>query len=263
MSEALLHQIIKTGRIAQKYEDIYPFKKWKVNFANRRLLTSAERFTLRRALYRLWLYSKAFHTPAHVRTCRGLPEIMRERASLLHNFSTFELAEMLDVHAVLRDMVANNICPSNGRIRQKFQKRYPEGNNQLLFNIHLNYTSASSNFASDGWVSNGSFNKYQSRLASTKWHDPGAEGWGDDISHYYIIEDYMKLDPEQLLYLRDNCHLKAQVESHVRGLGEYFPNNGETFSETLGLVVKQRGGDLEELRHAVEDGEVGVALYDD
>jgi len=261
MSEALLHQVIKTGRIAQKYEDIYPSKKWKVNFANRRLLLPAERFVLRRALYRLWLYSKAFHTPTHVRTCRSLPEVMRERAALLHNFSTVELAEMLDVHAVIRDMVANNICPSNGRIRQKFQNRYPESNNQILFNIHLNYPSAP--FVTDGWVPNASFGKYQSRLSPNKWHDPGAEGWGDDISHYYIIEDYMKLDPEQLLYLRDNCHLKAQVESHVRGLGEYFGNNGETFSETLGFVVKQRGCDLEVLRHAVEDGEVGVALEDD
>lgn len=263
MSEALLHQVIKTGRIAQKYEDIYPGKKWKVNFANRRLLSSNERFVLRRALYRLWLYSRAFHTPTHVRTCRRLPEIMRERAALLHNFSTVELAEMLDVHAVLRDMVANNICPSNGRIRQKFQKRYPESNNQILFNIHLNYPSTPSAFSLDSWTPNASFGKYQSRLSPNKWHDPGAEGWGDDISHYYIIEDYMKLDPEQLLYLRDNCHLKAQVESHVRGFGEYFGNNGETFSETLGFVVKQRGCDVDELKHAVGDGELGVALDDD
>lgn len=262
MSEALLRQVIKTGRVAQRYEEIYPFKKWKIDFQLRRLLTTDERFILRRALYRLWLYSKAFHTPAHIRTCRGRPEVMRERAALLHNFTTAELAEMLDVHAVLRDMVANNICPSNGRIRQKFQKRYPDSNNQLLFNIHLNYPSVPS-ISTDGWIPSASLGKYQSRLSPNRWHDPGAEGWGDDISHYYIIEDYMKLDPEQLLYLRDNCHLKAQVESHVRGLGDYFGNNGETFSETLGFVVKQRGRDLEEMRHAVEDGEVGVALYDD
>ncbi|SMR56635.1 unnamed protein product [Zymoseptoria tritici ST99CH_1E4] len=262
MSEALLHQILKVGRVAQKYEEIYPFKKWKTDFANRRLLSTSERYTLRQALYRLWLFDKAFHTSSHVRTCRGMPSIVRERASLLHNFSTTELAAMLDVHAVLRDMVANNICPSNGRIRQKFQKRYPESNQQLLFNIHLNYPPAPSSFVGEGWSTFGA-GRYQSRLAPTRWHEPGAEGWGDDISHYYIIEDMMKLDPEQLLYLRDNCHLKAQVESHVRGLGEWFVNNGETFSETLGFVIKQRGGDVEDLKVAVEEGEAGVALVED
>lgn len=72
----------------------------------------------------------------------------------------------------------------------------------------------------------------------------------------------MKLDPEQLLYLRDNCPLKSQVEMHIRGLGEWFVNNGETFSETLGFVIRQRGGDVEELKAAVEDCDVGIAVID-
>ncbi|CAK4033122.1 Hypothetical predicted protein [Lecanosticta acicola] len=265
MSEALLHQVVKVGRVAQQYEEIYPLKKWKTDYANRRLLTTEERYNLRRAIYRLWLYDKAFHNSAHVRTCRGLPEIVRERAALLHNFSTSELAEMMDVHIVLRDMVANNVCPSNGKIRQKFQKRFPESKHQLPFNIHLNYPPTPSTFVPDSWYHNSSFGsaRYQSRLAPSRWHEPGAEGWGDDISHYYVIEDMMKLDPEQLLYLRDQCPLKAQVEAHVRGLGDWFSNNGETFSETLGYVIRQRNRDLEELKMAIEDYEVGVAVVDD
>jgi hypothetical protein len=59
-SISLLKQIVHTGRVAEKWCDIYPFKKWKQNFENRRLLTSNERYRLRRALYRLWLYSRAF-----------------------------------------------------------------------------------------------------------------------------------------------------------------------------------------------------------
>ena len=70
----------------------------------------------------------------------------------------------------------------------------------------------------------------------------------------------MKLDPEQILFLKDQCPLKSQVEAYVREVGgEWFGNNGETFSETLAFVVRQRGGDFEELRAAVENGEVGVA----
>merc|ERR1711974_587076 len=74
ISDALLKQIVATGRVAQKYEEIYPLKKWKTDFASRRLLTSAERFNLRRALYRLWLFDSAFHNSSHVRFSRSLPE---------------------------------------------------------------------------------------------------------------------------------------------------------------------------------------------
>lgn len=265
MSEALLRQVIKAGRVAQHYEEIYTFKKWKTDYANRRLLTSQERYNLRRAIYRLWLFDKAFHTFAHVRTCRGLPEVAMKRHALLHNWTTNELAEMLDVHIILRDLVANNVCPSNGKIRQKFSKRFPESNHQLLFNIHLNYPPAPSSFVPDSWYHNSAIgsSRYQSRLAPSRWHEPGAEGWGDDISHYYVVEDMMKLDPEQILYLRDHCPLKSQVETHVRGLGDWFVNNGETFSESVASVVRQRGGDVEDLKMAIEDGEAGIAIVDD
>jgi hypothetical protein len=166
-----------------------------------------------------------------------------------------------DVHLIMRDMVSNNICPSNGKVRQKFQKRFPDSKQQLLFNIHLNYPPAPSPFVPDSSYHTSS--RCQSHLAPSRWHEPGAEGWGDDITQYYVVEDMMKLDPEQLLYLRNHCPLKLQVETHVRGLGEWFVNNGETFSETLGFVIRQRGGDLEQLKMCIEDGESGIVLSDE
>lgn len=265
LSDSVIKQIVKVGRVAQRWEEIYPFKKWKSDFGNRRLLTAQERFVLRRAIYRLWLFTKAFHTSSQVRTCRGIPEVVRERAALLHNLSAQELAEMLDVHQVMRDVMANNICPSNGKMRQKFQTRFPESNHQLLFNIHLNYPPAPSSFVPDSWFHNSTLgsSKYHNRLQPSRWHEPGAEGWGDDISHYYVVEDMMKLDPAQTLHLRDHCPLRAQVEAYVKSVGgEWFGNNGETFSETLAFVVKQRGGEMEELRAAVEDGELGVVAVE-
>lgn len=266
VSDALIRQVVKAGRIARRWEEVYPFKKWKSNFASRRILSGHERYLIRRAIYRLWLYAKAFHNASHVRTCRGMTEFVRERARLLQNFSTAELAEMLDVQSIMRDVVANNVCPSNGKIRQKFHKRFPESNHQLLFNIHLNYPPAapSSFVPSDYSYHNSSNSAYaRARLQQpSRWFEPGAEGWGDDISHYYVVEDMMKLDPEQILLLRSQCSLKAQVEAYVKDLGEWFGNNGQTFSETLGFVIRQRGGDVEELKAAIEDGDVGVAVVD-
>lgn len=270
ISEALIRQIVKAGRVAQRYEEMYSFKKWKTDHTNRRVLNSQEKYNLRRAIYRLWLFDKAFHTSAHVRTCRSLPEVVRLRAALLHNWTTAELADMLDVHLILRDVIANNVCPSNGKIRQKFSKRFPDSNQQLLFNIHhLNYPSAPAPapppFVPDAWYHNSHIgsSRFQSPLAPSRWHEPGAEGWGDDISHYYVVEDMLKLDPEQILYLRDHCRLKSQVEVHVRGLGDWFVDNGQTFSETLALVLKQRGADLEHMKMAIEDGDCGIAVSEE
>lgn len=263
-SDALLKQIVKVGRIAQKWSDIYPFKKWKDDFASRRLLSLSEKLVFRRALYRLWLFDRAFHNSSHVRYARALPEVMRERAALLHNFSTGELAEMMDVHMVLREVVSSNVCPSNGRIRQKVHKRYPE--HQPLFNIHLNYAPAPSSFIpSDANYNNSALgsSKYHARLTPSRYHEPGAEGWGDDIGHYYVVEDMMKLDPEQILYLKEQCPLKSQVEAYVQSFGEWWGNNGETFSETVGFVVRQRGGDMEEFKSAIEYGEAGVAVQEE
>jgi hypothetical protein len=71
----------------------------------------------------------------------------------------------------------------------------------------------------------------------------GAVGWGDPVKHYYIIEDMLKLDPRAVLWLYDHPQ-KYQVESYLSSLGEWFSNNGDTFSETLACVLEGREADL-------------------
>ncbi|KAF2263920.1 hypothetical protein CC78DRAFT_533692 [Lojkania enalia] len=277
-SIALLKQIVHTGRIAEKWCDIYPFKKWKYKYEHRRLLTGNERCRLRRALYRLWLYSRAFHNRDYPRELRVNKLVVQKRAALLHNWSTVELSEIADVHAVLREVVHGNICPSNGTIARKFKKRYPDNEHHLLFNIHLNYPPpvsappAHNPFTSlyhtaPSTLSNHfhSTSTYNSRYAASKFslhthHDVGAEGWGDDIPHYYVVEDMLKLDPEQIMWLKENAPLKGMVEMYVRGLGDWFENNGETWAQTLEWVLDERGEDIGEFMGAVADGDLGIAL---
>lgn len=275
-SLALLKQIVHAGRIAEKWTTIYPFKKWKYNYESRRLLTSPERYKLRRAIYRLWLYSRAFHNRDHPREFRAAKLVIQKRAELLHNWSTLELAELADVHSILRDVVHHNICPSNGTIARKFRKRYPDNDHALLFNIHLNYpppahaapphnpfaslhapTPLASHFQSA--------QSYVARSAAGKFslsagHEIGAEGWGDDIPHYYVVEDMMKLDPEQILWLKENAPLKGMVEGYVRCMGDWFENNGETWVQTLEWVLDERGEDVGEFMGALADGILGIAV---
>jgi len=278
-SLALLKQITHTGRIAEKWCDIYPFKKWKQNFEHRRLLTTDERWRLRRALYRLWLYTHAFHNRAFPRETRVQKLVIQKRAGLLHNWSTVELAEIADVHAVLREVIHSNVCPSNGTIARKFRKRQSEHDHQqLLFNIHLNYPPAvapssifhsqyhsSPNVLSNHFHSTSAFNSRYgfSKYMPTSRHEPGAEGWGDDIPHYYVVEDMLKLDPEQIIWLKENAPLKGQVEMFVKGIGDWFENNGETWGQTLEWVLEERGEDVGEVLGAVADGDLGIAVFED
>lgn len=280
-SFALLKQLVHAGRVAEKWCDIYPFKKWKDNFQDRRLLTVDERWSFRRALYRLWLYTKAFHNVAYPRTQRMNLQLVQRRAELLHNWSTAALAEVADVHGIVREVVHTNLCPSNGTISRKFKKRYPETEHQLLFNIHLNYPPPpfgapfpQSEFHNPPPAANPHHQQYhhsaaitakhhQSKYTATAFHEPGDEGWGDDIGHYYVVEDMLKLDPEQILWLRENAPLKSMVEGYVRGLGEWFDNNGETFGQTVEYVLRKRGEDVIEVGEAIRMGEMGVALCED
>jgi len=249
LSLAFLKQVIEVGRVAKRWEAIYPYKKWKENFADRRSLTVDEQYAFRRALYRLWLYSKAYHNSAHSRFTRQHNPIVLERARLLHRWSTVELAEITDVRDVVREVLKSSVCPSNGTIQRKFRKRFPDTKYQLLFNTHLNHT-----YPSTITVDN-MFAKYK----PTPFYEPGCEGWGDDISHYYVVEDMLKLDPGQVLWLKDNAVSKNQVEAYVKSLGEWFDNNGETFGQTLEFVLNQRNDDVGEFMVALMVGGVGVA----
>ncbi|KXG54214.1 uncharacterized protein PGRI_073580 [Penicillium griseofulvum] len=281
MSDALLKQAIHIGHVARKWETIYPFKKWKVDFENRRSLTDEERLRLRRAVYRLWLYHSAFHSHVYDRHSRSLRHVVLERAQLLHNWSTQELAEIEDLRLVMCDIVQNHICPSNVTIQRKFRKRFPDSNQQLSFNIHLNYPPLSTTLSSHGHsllqkrpdtsiqqyfhtAHPGNYPespaKYRSRFRNDLSHDPGYEGWGDEIPHYYIMQDMMKLDPGQILWLRDHALLKEQVEEYVWSLGEWFRNNGETFGDTLEYVMNERGLEVGEFRSAVAARDMGIVL---
>lgn len=275
-SVALLKQIVHYGLIAEKWCSIYPFKKWKHNYESRRLLTKEELYRLRRAIYRSWLYSRAFHNRDHLREFRATRLVLQKRAALLHNWSTWELAEIADVNTVIRDVIHSNVCPSNGTIARKFKKRHPDSETLLLFNIHLNYPPPQSHnpFAAQYHITTNTLSShfhntpaYTSRYASSTSkfsllpnHEVGAEGWGDDIPHYYVIEDMLKLDPEQVIWLKENAPLKGMVEGYVRSLGDWFENNGQTWVQTLEWVLSQRGEDVEEFMGAIAEGEMGVAV---
>ena len=258
-SMALLKRLVEVGQIARKWTTLYPSQKWTgEESANRRLLSSEEKYSLRRACYRIWLYDMAFHTPLHAhRTTRLLPQLVRTRAQVLRPWPGEQLAEILDLYAVFRTILHFHVCPSNGTVLRRHKQRFPDDpfplisstktakfNNDAFADFHQAF------FHSTPQVSRLSMARNHNQYGAT------VEGWGDDIAQYYVVEDMLKLNPGQLMHLLESltgeagagvdadsmafCGFgskKATVEHFVAGLGEWFDNNGETLVETICFVV--------------------------
>lgn len=277
LSQALLEQVVYVGKVAVKWEDIYPSKRWDEQFESRRLLSPPERFALRRAIYRLWLYAEAFHSPRTPRHARLHAPLVEQRRMLLRGFDMADLAEMFDMHTVLRKVLESNVCPSNRNIEAQFRRRFPDSRHQLMFNAPMmglpsrasphpfappmHGALAGFGSALDSMLHEQKASRFRqhTKYRPTMTYDPGFEGWGDDIGHYYVIEDMMKLNPEQVLWLMENTVSKSQVQAYVAELGSWFDNNGETFRSTLDMVIDARGSGNVEFWTDVDYGFLGVA----
>ncbi|KAL9640085.1 MAG: hypothetical protein Q9164_000520 [Protoblastenia rupestris] len=284
-SFALLKQLMEVGRVANAWADLYPNQKWRgADSASRRLLTGREKYRLRRACYRLWLYSVAFHTASYSRTTRLSPPVVRTRAQLLRPWPSHHLAELLDLQAIFRRILQSVVCPSNCTVVRKHKQRYPDDPFPLVSvthpgkyaNQHAQFHRQVGAFHSTPHTSHllpfAPTDKYQ--RTHRELHGTTLEGWGDEITHYYVLEDMLKLDPSQLLYLYSSIvnvgagpgfnagqSSKGVVEAFIAGLSEgggWFENNGETLAETVGFVVGERGGDMGEIKELVEEGMEGV-----
>ena len=285
-SFALLKQIMEKGRVANTWADIYPSQKWRgSNSASRRMLTSNERYRLRRACYRLWLYCLAYHTPNYSRTMRLSPPVVRKRAALLRSWPAHHLAEMLDLQAIFRQVLQSTVTPSNATVVRRHKQRHPDDPFPLVSVTHPGkYANMQAQFQRQSQAGIFHSTPHTSHLLpfarSEKYsrthreiHGTTLEGWGDEITHYYVLEDMLKLDPSQLFYLYTSIFdvtagafhagqsSKGLVESFIAGLdggGGWFENNGETLGETIAFLVDERGADTSKFREALDEGFLGI-----
>lgn len=186
MSITLLRNTLSVGRIARRWEEIYPFKKWQgENSIHRRLLTDMERRRLRRAVYHIWLYDRAFHTPLFPGITRNRPELVAVRTRLVQCWNTLELAEVMDMQRVFRRVLAHNVCPINAKVQRKVQQRYGD---QYAMNLLFNTTGTMQpSGALHGMLPGVTHHQHRplshhrSRYMMSARHDPALEGFGDDI----------------------------------------------------------------------------------
>ena len=189
---------------------------------------------------------------------------------------------MLDVHNILRRLLSNYICPSNATVLRRHKARYPHEQAPLIYSAQ--YGKRNSSVLQTQLEVQAKYFHSSPQIGRTlSGYGTGGgqrcngivEGWGDEIAHYYVVEDMLKLDPGQVVWLWEHVTgsgnsmrvdgfegeggTKDAVQAFVAGVGgEWFENNGETFAETVAFVVGERGGDMAELRESVEDGVEGV-----
>ena len=271
-SYQLLRQVVYAGRIAERWTDIYQVEKWAGdNFMQRRVLSKDERYRIRRAVYRYWLYTHAFHNADCLRTMRMFPPFVAERCQMLRQWSSAELFEIEDVRAIIRAVLAEQLCPDDGTVIQRRHNLYlpafadhgrlyaPRVTSQSV-TIDALFHSARDNYLiipnADNVLSNGRAATAPSTANRVLYMD----GFGDEIDHYHFIETMSKLDPGQMIQLYDHAVYKWQVEEYISSMGEWFPNNGQTFSASWELVLSQRGFDGQEVRVAITEGKLGIAV---
>lgn len=277
-SYSLLRQMLNVGRVANRIAELYPPRRWgDERYLERRALIAEESWKVRRAVYRYWLYCTAFQGRTFTRSCRMVPSVIEERATLLRTWTTEELIEIEELRIVLEDVVSNDICPTDGAATRYLNEHYDFRDvRHKQYSVHPFYQQRSWN----SWPPDHSaphllppslfysFRDDQLLSSRTKDNLPVAQrrklamiGWGDEISQYYVVQSMMKLNPRQIVYLHDNAVTKADVEKYIFEQcdgGEWFWDNGQTWLDTWSLVLYKRGEDLSLVRGAIQDGEIGI-----
>jgi hypothetical protein len=219
-------------------------------------LTGPERARLRRAIYRLWLFAAAFNSPDAVLALYGT-DGLGERADFMRRWTTAELLEMADARRILRDAIAQNVCPSNAAVARKYFARHeddPEaGSGGLVFNLgpasapahggsFFEPPRAMTRRGDQAWVGglptppsdddrDGAFYSSATHRAQQRhetWAaslgrghggEAGAEGWGDGAAHARAVASLLKLDPGAILWLKERKMRRADVLRWLGGLG--------------------------------------------
>ncbi|KAL9106913.1 MAG: hypothetical protein Q9227_008099 [Pyrenula ochraceoflavens] len=186
---------------------------------------------------------------------------LAQRCKLLRIWSTPELAEIQDIRNVFRQVVSEHICPSSSQLRAQL---YQDGDAALLGRFQASLTPTISQWQTISVPVPSFHTQYSSR--SLGLADPSSLvnslGFGDDIGHYYLVEDMLKLSPDVLLDLLRKGHSKWVVQAVIETQGEWFNNNGEVWAMTFEQVMRDRGEDVEAVHNEIQTGKLGITRHD-
>lgn len=261
LSFALLSQITAVVRVARRYVDLYPEYRWpQGDSVHRRSLDTNESRRLRRAVYRLGSYAKAFHqSPYHVP--RAGATATAERLQLLRTWSNDELFELEDLRGTLEQVLATEICPTDGEV----YSRIPDDAQKFHLSLQYPHLRPVNTIASDyeDLFHNARNNDHNQNSPSVQeLRTRHMQGWGSDLQNFYLIQSFLKFSPAQVLWLYDNAVRRADVEGFIEEQTHdpCFFESGSLFFQDWVAVLHARGFDVQQARQALWDGIAGVVI---
>lgn len=229
-SLALAKQIVEKGRIANKWVALYPMLRWRANPENRRFLHLHERYRLRRAMYRLWLYNLAAAID-----CENGHSFHNDGNRQIRQFSTREIRELEELREVFFDTLLYDCCPSNSTIQQHYAQGLPT-RDLLYFGTYDTHPTVGI--------------PVPKKINGKSLHELlVAESWGDNYTVANVALCLVSMTPDQLLYFREVCTSKYERKRFLRELKDAKgrPWNALQFASShfveTSMVVRERGGE--------------------
>ncbi len=240
MSMALVKELAAVGYVVKKWTATYPLLRWRTAFEHRRVLHPHEAFRFRRTMYRLWLYGKAFHNPTFLESHDD--EVWAcskdRRLDFLRQFSDDAITELTELNDVLQAMVSYDLCPSNAMVQMLYKEHFPE-QGPLYFGTYETYPRFYS-YEAD-------LRYYPDRYPSTKKVPRQDlplllvnEAWGSSEAQKTIVDEVMKLTPDQLLHFRENLANRAERLAYLNSMPQVLHGRQASLSNALEALCAER-----------------------
>ncbi|KAJ9643808.1 hypothetical protein H2204_001953 [Knufia peltigerae] len=269
LSFALLTQAAAVGRTAGRLVTLYPSFRWtEAESMSRRFLDDTEARRLRRAVYRFWSYTQAFHG-RFGRMLRFDMMPSNERLQLLRTWPTEELYELEDLRCTFEQVVATEICPTDGEVWSRmpddarhFHGHVPHASLHTSFDRSSYHGSVSGSYRDIFYTSHDMTVLDRTKPSVQELRHKHMSGWGSDVHSFYLVQSFLKFSPAQILWLYDNAVSKADVEKYVEAqTGDAcFFESGSMLFHDWAAVLHTRGVDVQLTREAIWQGTAGIVL---
>lgn len=217
LSVQLLSKMLKLGRLASRWVDIFPQFRWRLDYQNRRFLRPHEQQRLRRAIYHYWTYGNLFHDEIYTKFNPNLPSLPDPRSwlpspppvinsdprlRLIESYTTIELVQLNEFLQHVVKLIEIDLYPSDSVIQ------------------------AQHNFTPQA----------VEKIA-----------WGDGLEHRDLVKSLLRYNPLDLIYLYDKTFTKSERAEYMRARGLGFNNAFEpsrfataTLDDAIYFIVAKR-----------------------
>ncbi|KAJ8061637.1 hypothetical protein OCU04_009441 [Sclerotinia nivalis] len=214
LSVQLLSKMVKFGRVASRWVEIFPQFKWRLDYQNRRFLWPHEQRRLRRAIYNYWTYSNLFHDDIYTKfnsdppSGRSAtwwnptpppPEIISDpRLRLIQSFTTIEIVQLNEFLQHVVKLIELDLYPSDSTIQ------------------------AQQNFTSQA----------VEKIA-----------WGDGGQYRFLVKSLLRYNPLDLVYLYDQTFTKLERAEYMnaQGPGSGINSNAPaTLDDAITFIIERR-----------------------